>query len=141
MAFILAGAAVSWESRKQRTVALSSTEAEYMGLTDAAKEAVYLIGFLKELGFESLCDVTIFNDNQGAGELARNPVYHGRSKHIDVRYHFIREVLSTQAVKLEYLSTDRMPANILTKGLGSKKHYLCTDGLGLIDSNDEESQS
>ncbi|XP_077277091.1 uncharacterized protein LOC143905509 isoform X1 [Temnothorax americanus] len=114
-AFILAGGAIFWESRKQRTVALSSTEAEYMGLTDAAKEAVYLINFLKELGLEKLTNVNLYNDNQGARELAHNPVYHGRSKHIDIRHHFIREVLNEHPVKLEYLPTEEMVADVLTK--------------------------
>lgn len=140
-AFILAGAAISWESRKQRTVALSSTEAEYMGLTDAAKEAVYLIGFLKELGFESLTNVTIFNDNQGAGELARNPVYHGRSKHIDIRHHFVREVLQNRSVRLEFLPTERMLADALTKRLGSGKHEFCVRGLGLTNLNSGKRQN
>jgi hypothetical protein len=85
--FILSGAAFSWESRKQRTVALSSTEAEYMALSDASKEAVFLIGYLKELGFQSLANVVVFNDNQGAGKLTENSVYHARSKHIDVRFY------------------------------------------------------
>ncbi|KMQ88095.1 retrovirus-related pol polyprotein from transposon tnt 1-94 [Lasius niger] len=137
-AFVLAGAAISWKSRKQRTVALSSTEAEYMGLTDAAKKAVYLIGFLKELGLNALTNVVIFNDNQGTGELARNLVYHGRSKHIDVRYHFIREVLASQSVKLEYKSTEQMPADVLTKALASGKHEFCVRSLGLTSIYEEE---
>lgn len=130
-AFILAGGAITWESHKQRTVALSSTEAEYLGLTDAAKEAVYLTNFLKELGFEGLTDTTLYNDNQGAGELARNPVYHARSKHIEIRQHFIREVLNNYSMKLEYLPTEEMLADILTKQLPKKKHNYCVRGLGL----------
>lgn len=141
MAFILAGAVISWESCKQRTVALSLTEAEYMGLSDAAKEAVYLISFLKELAFETLTNVTIFNDNQGAAKLAYNPVYHGRSKHIDIRYHFVREAIQNQSIKLEYLPTERMLADILTKGLGSGKHMFCARGLGLINLNNREYQN
>lgn len=73
-------------------VALSFTE--YMGLIDAMKEAIYLSGFLKELGLDALTNITIFNNNQGAEEVARNPVYYGRSKHIDIRYHFVREALN-----------------------------------------------
>lgn len=133
IAFTLSGAAISWESRKQRTVALSSTEAEYMGLTDAAKEAIYLISFLKELGFEKLGNVTIFNDNQGAGELARNPVYHGRSKHIDIRYHFVREALSNHLIKLDYKPTEQMIADVLTKTLNHAKQKFCAQGLGLMN--------
>jgi len=88
-AFVLSGAVITWESRKQRTVALSSTEAEYMGITDAAKETLHLIGFLRELGSDDLTHVTIYNDNLGAKLLASNSVFHSRSKHINIRYDFI----------------------------------------------------
>ncbi|KAM0727558.1 Retrovirus-related Pol polyprotein from transposon TNT 1-94 [Formica fusca] len=99
-----------------------------MGLTDAA---VYLTNFLKELGFEGLIDITLYNDNQGAGELARNPVYHARSKHIEIRQHFIREVLYNYSIKLKYLPTEKMLADILTKELPKMKHNYCVRGLGL----------
>lgn len=140
-AFILAGAAISWESRKQRTVALSSTEAKYMGLTDAAKEAIYLIGFMKELNLDALTSVVIYNDNQGTGELARNSVYHGRSKHIDIRHHFIREALTSRSLRLKYKPTEQMTADVLTKALGSEKHLFCVRGLGLTHVHDEGRQN
>ncbi|XP_039305154.1 secreted RxLR effector protein 161-like [Solenopsis invicta] len=130
-AFILSNGAISWESRKQRSVALSSTEAEYMSLTDAAKEGIHLIGFLKELGLENLANVQMFNDNQSAAKLAHNPIYHARSKHIDVRFHFIREVLRCQPIKLEYLPTDLMIADVLTKPLSYAKHEKFRKGLGV----------
>lgn len=82
--FTLNNGAISWNSCKQRTVALSSTEAEYMGLTEITKEAIYLRGFLLELGFRGPEAVKISNDNMGALKLTENPVYHARSKHIDV---------------------------------------------------------
>ncbi|GJQ75229.1 hypothetical protein Trydic_g9829 [Trypoxylus dichotomus] len=83
--FILSGAAISWESKKQQTVALSTTQAEYMGLTEVPKEAIYLSRFLIELGVERLADVKIYNDNLSALRFAENPTYHARSKHIDIR--------------------------------------------------------
>jgi hypothetical protein len=129
--FILSGAAFSWESRKQRTVALSSTEAEYMALSDASKEAVFLIGYLKELGFQSLANVVVFNDNQGAGKLTENSVYHARSKHIDVRYHFIRDAVKKHPIKILYLPTEKMIADVLTKALPKENHDRCILGLGL----------
>ena len=102
-----------------------------MGLTDAAKEAIHLIGFLKELGFGDLADVVIYNDNQGAGKLASNPVFHSRSKHIDIRHHFVRQVLRDHLLKIEYTPTEDMIADVLTKALAGPKHYKCMSGLGV----------
>jgi hypothetical protein len=133
--FILSGAAFSWESRKQRTVALSSTEAEYMALSDVSKEAVFLIGYLKELGFQSLANVVVFNDNQGAGKLTENSVYHARSKHIDLRYHFIRDAVKKHPIKILYLPTEKMIADVLTKALPKENHDRCILGLGLQSDN------
>jgi len=130
--FILCGAAISWCSRKQRTVALSSTEAEYMGLTEAAKEAIFLSTFVQELGVKQLSKITIFNDNQSAGKLAQNPVFHSRSKHISIRHHFIRNALLEYPLTLEYLCTEEMMADIFTKPLCGPKHELCRDRLGLL---------
>lgn len=130
-AFKLAGAAVTWESRKQRTVALSSTEAEYMGISDGVKEAIYLRRFLKELRFENADSVEIMCDNVGAIKLASNPIHHSRTKHIDIRHHFVREVLETGDIKLDYVPTDDMAADILTKGLPTGKHRNCVRLLGV----------
>jgi len=129
--FVLSSGAISWESRKQRTVALSSTEAEYMGLTEAAKEAVFLRKFLNELGFEKLSEMTLFNDNQSALKLSENPIYHNRTKHIDVRHHFIREVVSSGEIKISHLSTGEMPADMLTKAIGKTKMNICQKILGM----------
>lgn len=130
-AFTLGGCPISWETRKQRTVALSSTEAEYMALAEAAKEAVYLRRLLCSIGFEALARVRILCDNNGARKLAENPVFHNRSKHIDVRHHYVREVLERGELKIIYTSTDEMTADILTKGLPRQKHLRCMKLLGL----------
>ena len=87
---LLSNATISWESRKQKTVIFSSTEAEYVALSDTAKEVIYLSRFLSEIDLTLLSRVRLYNDNQGAGKLAMNPVFHSRSKHVDIRYHFIR---------------------------------------------------
>ncbi|XP_071574596.1 uncharacterized protein [Temnothorax nylanderi] len=131
--FLLANAAISWESRKQRTVALSSTEAEYTALSDAAREAIYLSKLLSEIGLPSLGKVTLHNDNQGAAKLAVNPVFHSRSKHIDIRCHFIRQALTDHRINLVYTPTEDMVADVLTKALPSSKHSFCTNGLGMKD--------
>lgn len=129
--FRLSGSPISWDSRKQPTVALSTTEAEYIGLTECAKEAIYLRRFLEELGFPELTDITVFNDNVGALKLAQNPVYRSRSKHINMRHHFIREVLINKLLKIDHISTNETPADMLTKGLSRPKHIKCTDASGL----------
>ena len=83
---------ISWRSKKQSTVALSSTEAEYMALTEAAQEAIWLKAFLHELGAMNSDEaVKIYEDNQGSIALAKNPKFHKRTKHIDIRYHFVLE--------------------------------------------------
>jgi len=128
-ATILSNAAISWEAKKQRTVELSSTEAEYMGLTEATKESIYLRNFLIELGFNHLADLTILNDNLGAKKLVENPGFHSRSKHIDVRHHFVREALSNQIVKIEHIPTDDMISDVMTKGLPGPKHQKCSHQL------------
>lgn len=129
--FTLNGTAISWLSQKQRTVALSSMEAEYMAISDAAKEALYLINFLKELRCSGLASVTMYNDNRSAGLLSHNPVQNSRSKHIDLRHHFIRDVLKDHPVKLIYMPTEEMIADALTKALPEAKLLKCALGFGL----------
>ena len=86
---ILAGGAVSWRSKKQSTVASSSTEAEYMALLEATKESIWVQRLLSELGQTVENANIIFEDNQGAIALANNPEHHARTKHIDIQYHFV----------------------------------------------------
>ena len=107
-----------------------------MGLAEAAKECIYLRGFLSELGFRDLADAVILNDNVGAQELAENPSFHARSKHIDVKHHFIREVLKDKKVIVEHVSTEDVTADVLTKGLPRLKHEKCIElsGMGPLTS-------
>ncbi|GJQ75169.1 hypothetical protein Trydic_g9773 [Trypoxylus dichotomus] len=92
--FKLRGSAISWETKKQRSVALSSTEAEYMALSETVKEAKFLRSLMTELQYENA--ITIYNDNQSAQELARNHILNKRTKYIDIRLHFIKEALDLQ---------------------------------------------
>lgn len=133
--FILAGCPVSWESRKQRTVTLSSTEAEYMALSEASKEAIYLKRLVSNLGFNSMAHVCIRCDNNGARKLAENPVFHNRSKHIDVRHHFVREALKSGVMEIQYTPTGEMAADLLTKGVPKLKHLKCLELLGMRDGS------
>ena len=130
-AFTLGGATISWEAKKQRTVALSSTEAEYMALTEAVKEAIHLRRFLKEIGVQMKDPTPIWNDNQGAQKLAQNAVFHNRTKHIDIRHHFVREVLKDGSIKVDYMPTTKMMADVLTKGLGGPRHQEHITGMGV----------
>ena len=115
--FLLAKGAVSWLSKKQATVALSTAEAEYVALSAATQEAIWLRRLLTDVG-ESLEDPTVINeDNQGAIAMAKNPVGHARTKHIDIRYHFVREGVQNGAIILKYVATGEMIADILTKPL------------------------
>ena len=121
---------ISWNSSKQKTISLSSTEAEYIGLTLAAKEALWLKYILVEL---NRCpnQTVIYCDNQSTMCLAKNPEMHARSKHIDIRYHFIREKLEDKELIIKYQPSEELVADILTKGLPKLKHYKCVEMLNL----------
>lgn len=119
--FHIGNSLVSWESRKQRTVALSSAEAEYMAISDSCKEAVFLRTFLLEC-MNLTCDITLWNDSQSAQKLCVNSICHARTKHIDIRHHFIRQLVSEKIVRIGYVPTDEMIADVLTKSLAREKH-------------------
>ena len=115
------GPPVSWKTRKQQTVALSSCEAEYMALAASTQEALYLINILND--FLIPVKPIIFNDSQSALSLIQNPVNHQRSKHIDIRYHFIREKLASGIIDYyQYIPTDKNVPDIMTKP--ANKHNL-----------------
>ena len=130
--FKLSDAAISWDSRKQRTVAMSSTEAEYMSLSEATKEAIHLRRFLTEIMGQQNSTI-LYNDNQGAGLLSKNPIFHNRTKHMDIRHHFVRDNVIAGTINIEYISTNEMPADFLTKGLSSPKHNKCISKVGLVN--------
>lgn len=92
--FILSGGAVAWATQKQRTVALSSTEAEYMALTETSKHAQWTVSLLQQLSFDLDLPIDIFTDSEGAQAISANNVYHKRTKHIDIKYHYIREKIT-----------------------------------------------
>lgn len=116
--------AISWESKKQRTVALSSTEAEYMAISEAIRELLYLQGFLIELNFN--CDqIYVENDSQSAQKLIWSQSINSRSKHIDVRHHFIKQIVEQGSVIIKYVPTNEMSADVLTKSLSAPKHRNC----------------
>jgi len=128
---IFAGGAISWSCKKQGSVALSSTEAEYMALIQALKESIWLQRLLKELGRQAENAKTIYKDNQGAIALANNPEYHARTKHIDIQYHFVRECVENGDIELEYCPMADMVADALTKALPKDRHWMLLGRMGM----------
>jgi hypothetical protein len=115
--FLLAGGAVAWSSKKQPTVALSSMEGEYMALAHATRHAIWTRTFLSELELRTKGPTRIHTDNQAAIRFAKDHQFHGRSKHIDIRHHFVRDCIDNNIIEPVYVSTDRNLADIFTKAL------------------------
>jgi hypothetical protein len=114
---MLGGTTISWSSKKQAVVALSSTEAKYLAGMHAAKEAVWLRCLLGELGQDTHSPTTLHIDNQSTIAIARNSKFHDRTKHINMCYHFLRHKVKTEEIKLLYVPTEDQVADVLTKGL------------------------
>jgi transposase InsO family protein len=126
----LAGAPITWTSRAQKTVATSSTEAEYMSISDCCRQVVWYRSLLEELGY-TLETTPVTGDNQGSLFIASNPVTEARSKHIDIRYHKIREFVQEKKVALFFLEGVENPADLLTKNLGHIKFCKFRAEMGL----------
>lgn len=141
--FLLANATVSWQSKKQTSVALSSTEAKYIAMGAAAKEALWIRTFLSEIfgtTFDAPDDLNPcanstgtlhLVDNQSAMALAKNTEFHDWTKHITVRHHFIRDKIEEGRIRVAYVPTGDQVANVLTKALAREKHDRFCAGLGL----------
>jgi hypothetical protein len=121
---MIGGAAVSWKSKRQDSVALSSTEAEYMASTQACKEVLWGKDFLFELGFKQ-GTVQMLTDNQSSIRVMRNPVGHGRMKHIELQAYFVRDLIERGDVDFSYCSTDVQVADSLTKAVPREKVESC----------------
>ncbi|XP_070667876.1 secreted RxLR effector protein 161-like [Malus domestica] len=115
--FIISLGAVSWSSKKQPIVTLSTTEAEFIAATSSACQVVWLKRILKNLNQEQYAPTLVYCDNVSTIKLPRNPVMHGRSKHIDVRFHFLRDLVKDGVLELVQGSTQEQIANIFTKPL------------------------
>ena len=128
--FFYHGCAVSWASKKQQTIALSTTEAEYLAGTEATKESVWIAAFLDGLGV-TIGPVKLVGDNQGANALALNPEYHARTKHIHGRQRFISEMIEQKKITVAYIPTKDMIADILTKALPRESYERFMQLIGL----------
>ena len=118
--------AISWQAKKQATIAMLTLQVEYMALLNAIKEAIWIQLLLKEMGFEQAKATTIKEDNQPAIALARNPVHHTKAKQIDITYYFIRETITNNMIKLKYTESKYTMVDILTKYVAKgafEKHW------------------
>jgi hypothetical protein len=129
--FQIDGGSVSWSCQKQNIVALSSTEAEFIALTHATKEALWLHHFITETFQPLKCPIKLYSDNQSAITIAYGNQLHSRTKHLDIRLYFLRDTIENGQISITYLSTDQMVADILTKGLPSPKVKILVEKLGI----------
>jgi hypothetical protein len=130
---MLNGAAVSWKSHRQQTVALSTAQAKCMALTGATHEAMFFKQLLHELHQDFGSAITIHEDNQDCIALSKNSMTTGRIKHIDVRCHFCPEKVESGDVEVQYCATKNMLADVLTEALASARHsMLCNAVMGLL---------
>ncbi|XP_074374211.1 secreted RxLR effector protein 161-like [Apium graveolens] len=131
MAFYLDENLISWVSQKQRCVALSSCEPEFMAATNTACQGIWLQRVLSQITEIKPGPVVLYIDNRSAIDLAKNPIFHGRSKHIDVRYHFIRDCVEQGLIVIKHVKTSEQRADILTKALSAAKFEKMRSLLGV----------
>ena len=128
--FSMDGGAISWESKLQSVVSLSTTEAEYITVAHTCKETIWLKKLLRD--FKVKQDMMRVNcDNQSALHLMKNPTFHSQTKHIDIRYHFVRDVVDDGLVSLLKIHTDANPTDVLTKSMAREKFNWSKASLDL----------
>lgn len=149
--FQMAGGAITWSSKRQPIVSSSSTEAEYKALSDGAREGVWIKRLMREIGIDqdqvklkctdsqiisdmSESKLVVNCDNQSAIKLAHNPVFHARTKHIEIQHHFIRERILDGEIDVQYIPTGNQTADILTKPLPKPAFELHRVALGIVDT-------
>lgn len=129
--FLAAGGAITWKSKKQTVIALSSTEAEYIALSEAGRETCWLRNLYGELGFPEKSATIIKGDNDGAVILTRNPQFHNRSKHIAIRHHWVRDLVTNGILDIKNCRDPEQTADILTKALPKPKHSRHREEMGI----------
>lgn len=133
--FMMASGAISWASKKQPVVALSTTEAEYIDAASCACQSVWLSRILKAIGCEGKSETVIMCDNSSTIQLSKHPMFHGKSKHIEVRFHYLRDLVSGGMVRLSYCSTENQIADIFTKPLKLAQFEKLHGMLGVVDAS------
>ena len=131
--FMLNNTIISWRSVKQSCVALSTAEAEYVSLAGTSQEAEFLNKLMLDLKVSSNSPITLFEDNQSAIYISKNAKNHPRSKHIDIKFHYIRDLIATNKVKLIYCPTENMLADIFTKPLPADRFLKLVKLLGMTN--------
>lgn len=134
--FMMSGGPITWACRKQKSVAVSSTESEYMALCLATKECVWILQLMDQMNLPLPKPVTLFEDNAACIAIAKNPVFHDRTKHISVMYHFTRHHLITKDIELHQISTELMVADMFTKSLARVKFQKLRELLGMKHCGD-----
>ena len=129
--FLASGGAITWKSKKQTTIALSSTEAEYVALSEASREACWLTNLYEELGYSQKSPIIIKGDNNGSIAMAKNQQFHSRSKHIAIRWHWVRDLVEQQLINIETCRDPQQTADVLTKALPRPKHQQHSLEMGL----------
>ncbi len=130
---VLNGGPVSWKSQRQKCISLSTTESEYVAATAAAKEVVWMRRLLEDIGCSQNQPTVLHIDNQSAIRLIRNPEFHQRTKHIDVKYHFIRDLQESKVIDAQYVCTENQLADLLTKGLDGPRFRKLRSEIGVCD--------
>lgn len=128
--------AISWSSKLQPIVALSATEAEFIAAVEAGKEILWMRNILSEFGYTVQGPSTLHMDNQSAISVAKNPEHHGRMKHLDLRYYWLRDVVESGQIAPKFIPTAEMVADVLTKALPRDKVQFCRTLMGLEYSKD-----
>ena len=134
---MMANGAVAWKSIRQECTALSSVEAEYVAAATAAREVVWLRRFLNELGYQQTPTIMKI-DNNGARELATNAMISARTKHIELRYHYIRECIDSNDIKLTPCTSKENTADIFTKALPEPRFKQCIEEMGVASVGDSK---
>ena len=131
MAFFIGNNLICWASQKQKIVALSSCEAEYVAATTTTCQGIWLARLIGELMNKEMISMTLMVDNKSAIALSKNPVFHNRSKHIETKFHFIRTCLEEKKMELDFISIDNQLADLFTKSLGRLKFEELRQRLGI----------
>lgn len=134
--FLFGTAAVSWSSKKQPIVSLSTTEAEYIAAASCACQCIWMRRILEELGQKEEKKTVIQCDNISTIKLSKNVVFHGKSKHIDVRFHFLRNLVKDEIVELSHCSSQDQLADIMTKPLKLDQFLKFRNMLGMIEASE-----